>query len=151
MISVSISLSATTSIPWGDPIVSVDTKKELIGEFKNAGKTWRRLAQPVLVHDWPQDAIGQAVPYGVYEVGANRGFLFVGDCFDTPSFAVDTIGDWPGCTLHARIRASRTIKNGPPSSIKPWNPFFPPVVQICAFLIQRIKNSLYSNMAQRLH
>jgi hypothetical protein len=48
----------------------------------------------VLVHDWPQDAIGQAVPYGVYDTGANRGYVCVGDCFDVPRFAVDSIGDW---------------------------------------------------------
>jgi hypothetical protein len=52
------------------------------------------VAEPVLVHDWPQDAIGQAIPYGVYEVNANQGFVCVGDCFDTPRFAVEAIGDW---------------------------------------------------------
>ena len=52
------------------------------------------MAEPVLVHDWPQDAIGQAIPYGVYEVNANQGFVCVGDCFDTPRFAVEAIGDW---------------------------------------------------------
>jgi len=48
----------------------------------------------VLVHDWPQDAIGQAIPYGVYELTKNKGFVCVGDCFDTPRFAVDAIRDW---------------------------------------------------------
>jgi hypothetical protein len=66
----------------------------LIGNFKNAGRTWCQTAEPVLVHDWPQDAIGQAVPYGVYDVSANRGYVCVGDCFDIPRFAVDAIGDW---------------------------------------------------------
>jgi hypothetical protein len=47
----------------------------------------------VPVHDWPQDAIGQAIPYGVYEVNANQGFVSVGDCFDTPRFAVEAIAD----------------------------------------------------------
>lgn len=51
------------------PAVST-RKKELIGDFKNAG-AWRKVAEPVLVHDWPQDAIGQAIPYSVYEVSAN--------------------------------------------------------------------------------
>lgn len=46
------------------------------------------------MHDWPQDAIGQAVPYGVYDVGANRGYVCVGDCFDIPRFAVEAISDW---------------------------------------------------------
>ena len=50
----------------GEPIISVDSKKkEMVGDFKNAGRTWRRTAEAVLVHDWPQDAIGQAIPYGV--------------------------------------------------------------------------------------
>ena len=52
------------------------------------------MAEPVLVHDWPQDAIGQAIPYRVYEVSANQGFVCVGDCFDTPRFAVEANGDW---------------------------------------------------------
>jgi hypothetical protein len=69
-------------------------KKELIGNFKNAGRTWCKTAEPVLVHDWPQDAIGQAVPYGVYEVATNHGYVCIGDCFDTPHFAVDAIADW---------------------------------------------------------
>lgn len=51
------------------------------------------MAESVLVHDWSQDAIGQAMPYGVYEVNANQGFVCVGDFFDTLRFAVETIGD----------------------------------------------------------
>jgi len=47
----------------------------------------------VLVHDWPQDALGQAIPYGVYETTTNRGYICVGDCFDTPRFAVEAIRD----------------------------------------------------------
>ena len=46
------------------------------------------------MHDWPQDSIGQAVPYGIYDVSANRGYVCVGDCFDTPRFAVEAIADW---------------------------------------------------------
>lgn len=46
------------------------------------------------MHDWPQDALGQAVPYGVYDGRANRGYVCVGDCFDTPRFAVEAISDW---------------------------------------------------------
>jgi hypothetical protein len=58
----------------GDPIISVDTKKRTDWRLQKRGKTWRKVAEPVLVHDWPQDAIGQAIPYGVYEVNANQGF-----------------------------------------------------------------------------
>jgi Rhodopirellula transposase DDE domain len=69
-------------------------KKELIGDFKNPGRTWRRKADPVLVHDWPQDAAGQAIPYGIYELTKNHGYVCIGDCFDTPRFAVEAISDW---------------------------------------------------------
>src|SRR4051812_48823378 len=69
-------------------------KKELVGNFKNAGRAWRRTAEAVLVHDWPQDAIGQAIPYGVYDLTNNRGFVCIGDCFDTPRFAVEAGPGW---------------------------------------------------------
>jgi hypothetical protein len=82
-----LALQAIPSSAW-------TRKKELIGDFKNAGETWRKVAEPVLVHDWPQGAISQAIPYGVYEVNANQGFFCVGDCFDAPRFAVEAIGNW---------------------------------------------------------
>ncbi len=66
----------------------------MIGNFKNAGRKWCKAAEPVLTHDWPVDSIGRAIPYGVYEVTANFGYVCVGDCFDTPRFAVDAIADW---------------------------------------------------------
>jgi hypothetical protein len=79
----------------GLPVISVDTKKkELIGNFKNAGRTWRREADPVNVHDFPAEGLGRAVPYGVYEVGTNRGTVCVGASGDTPAFAVAAITHW---------------------------------------------------------
>ena len=69
-------------------------KKELVGNFRNAGRAWCRRAEPVLVHDWPQDALGQAIPYGIYELTTNRGHICIGDCFDTPRFAVEAISAW---------------------------------------------------------
>jgi hypothetical protein len=48
----------------------------------------------VLVHDWPQDALGQAIPYGIYELTTNRGHICICDCFDTPRFAVEAISAW---------------------------------------------------------
>jgi Rhodopirellula transposase DDE domain len=51
-------------------------------------------ADPVLVHDWPQDAVGQAIPDGLYELTKNHGYVAIGDCFDTPRFAVEAISDW---------------------------------------------------------
>jgi hypothetical protein len=77
------------------PVISVDTKKkELVGVFKNAGAKWDR--EPVLVHDhdFRSDADGIAVPYGVYDLQANRGTLFVGTSYDTPEFAVDCVEKW---------------------------------------------------------
>ena len=79
----------------GWPIVSVDTKKkELVGNFKNGGAAWNR--EPVLVkdHDFRSTALGIAIPYGIYDVQANRGSLFVGTSHDTPQFAVDNLVKW---------------------------------------------------------
>jgi hypothetical protein len=77
------------------PIVSVDTKKkELIGRFKNPGAAW--VKAPVLVndHDFRSQARGLAVPYGVYDVTANRGHVLVGLSYDTSAFAVDALAGW---------------------------------------------------------
>src|SRR4051794_10009674 len=68
---------------------SIRKKKELIGNFKNPGRCWCQQADPVLVHDWPQDALGQALPYGIYDMARNHGYVVIGDCFDTPRFAVE--------------------------------------------------------------
>jgi hypothetical protein len=79
----------------GQPIISVDTKKkELIGNFKNAGTKWDR--RPVLVndHDFRSEADALAIAYGVYDTQANRGAVFVGTSHDTPAFAVDAIAQW---------------------------------------------------------
>jgi hypothetical protein len=79
----------------GWPIVSVDAKKkELIGAFKNAGRAWRRQPVEVNVHDFPTEALGKAVPYGVYDLAENRGAVWVGDSGDTPRFAVDALVRW---------------------------------------------------------
>ena len=79
----------------GLPVISVDTKKkELIGNFKNAGRACGREAAAVNVHDFPADGLGRAVPYGIYEVGANRGTVCVGSSGDTPAFAVAAIAHW---------------------------------------------------------
>jgi hypothetical protein len=81
----------------GVPVISVDTKKkELVGDFKNGGREWQPKGEPELVdvHDFPQDAIGKAIPYGVYDVAANAGFVSVGVDHDTPVFAVTTIEAW---------------------------------------------------------
>ena len=77
------------------PVISVDTKKkELIGNFKNAGRTWRREARSVLSTDFPSDADGKAIPYGIYNVACNRGFVGVGVSHETAEFAVNVIRRW---------------------------------------------------------
>ena len=77
------------------PIISVDTKKkELIGNFKNAGATWAKHAEAVNTHDFPHDADGRAVPYGVYDLTHNHGTVYVGASGDTAQFAVDAIARW---------------------------------------------------------
>jgi len=86
----------------GQPIISVDTKKkELIGTFKNAGQTWSREAEAVNVHDFLQEGLGRAVPYGIYDVTHNRGTVSVGSSGDTPQFAAR----WAGAVVgHDRPR-----------------------------------------------
>ncbi len=79
----------------GVPVISVDgKKKELIGDFKNSGRAYCREPENVNVYDFPSDAIGKGVPYGIYDTGANDGFVIVGTNHDTPSFAVDSIEAW---------------------------------------------------------
>jgi len=79
----------------GLPIVSVDTKKrELVGKFKNPGVTWERTPTLVNDHDFRSQASGVAIPYGVYDIRANRGSVFVGTSYDTPAFAVDALVRW---------------------------------------------------------
>ena len=79
----------------GDPIVSVDTKKrELVGSFKNAGTAWSREPVAVNDHDFRSLASGIAIPYGIYDLEANRASVFVGTSHDTPRFAVDNLEKW---------------------------------------------------------
>lgn len=79
------------------PVISVDAKKkELVGNFKNGGREYQKSGEPVEVnvYDFPDDAFGKAVPYGVYDIGANRGFVNVGRSGDTGEFAVASIRRW---------------------------------------------------------
>jgi len=79
----------------GLPIISVDTKKkELIGNFKNPGQEWCRDARAVNDHDFEQNALGKAVPYGIYDLMHNHGYVYVGQSADTPQFAVEVIVSW---------------------------------------------------------
>ena len=79
------------------PVISVDTKKkELVGDFKNAGREWRPKGSPeeVRVHDFLIKELGRAVPYGVYDLAADKGWINVGIDHDTAAFAVATIRRW---------------------------------------------------------
>jgi len=81
----------------GEPVISVDAKKkELVGDFKNAGREWHPKTTPpkVRIYDFVDKELGKAVPYGVYDVGANEGWVSVGVTHDTPAFAVATIRTW---------------------------------------------------------
>jgi hypothetical protein len=79
----------------GKPVISVDTKKkELIGNFKHAGRTWRLAPREVLSTDFPSDAQGKAIPYGIYDVAHNAGFVVIGTSHETAAFAVNAIRCW---------------------------------------------------------
>jgi hypothetical protein len=81
----------------GGPVISVDTKKkELVGEYKNGGKEWQPAGEPerVKVHDFVDKELGKANPYGVYDIGANAGWVSVGTDHDTAAFAVNTVRAW---------------------------------------------------------
>jgi hypothetical protein len=91
-----INAQVTERIVNAEPAISVDTKKkELIGRFKNNGRTWRPIGEPteVKVHDFIEES-GRANPYGVYDIGADEGWVSVGTDHDTAAFAVQTIRRW---------------------------------------------------------
>ena len=81
----------------GEPVVSVDCKKkELVGDYANGGQEWEPEGKPMRVgtHDFPDPEMRKAIPYGVYDLGANEGWVNVGDDHDTPAFAVASIARW---------------------------------------------------------
>ena len=80
-----------------DPVISVDTKKkENVGEFRNGGREWRPKGEPAATrtHDFPDEQLGKAIPYGVYDLAANAGWVSVGTDHDTAAFAVESIRRW---------------------------------------------------------
>ena len=83
---------------------------ELVGDFKNAGQAWVREPTVVNIHDFPSDADGRAVPYGVYDVTTNRGLIYLGKSGDTAAFAADAVATW----CQSEGRASYATK--PPAS-----------------------------------
>jgi len=92
-----IAQGVSEALATGQPVISVDTKKkELVGPFKNPGREWRPQGTPeqVRVHDFLIEELGRAVPYGVYDLAANAGWVSVGMDYDTAEFAVQTIRRW---------------------------------------------------------
>ena len=92
-----ISLQVQAFQQRSSPVISVDTKKkELVGEFKNGGREWRPQGTPekVQVHDFPDKQLGKAIPYGVYDVTGNQGWISVGTDHDTAEFATESIRRW---------------------------------------------------------
>ncbi|HTZ25843.1 MAG TPA: ISAzo13 family transposase [Streptosporangiaceae bacterium] len=92
-----IAAQATAHRDAGQPVISVDTKKkELVGEYRNAGQSWRPAGQPVPVndHDFADPLLGKAIPYGIYDLAANAGWVNVGTDHDTAAFAVESIRRW---------------------------------------------------------
>lgn len=92
-----INAQVQSALAQGEPAISVDTKKkELVGDFRNAGREWQPRGQPeeVRVHDFKIKELGRAAPYGVYDIGENAGWVGVGTDHDTAEFAVATIRNW---------------------------------------------------------
>jgi hypothetical protein len=115
----------------GHPVISVDTKKkELVGDFKNPGREWRPQGEPerVKVHDFVIPAQGKAIPYGVYDLSRDEGWVSVGVDHDTASFAVNSIRSWwkhmgrpaYGGTPHLLITADAGGSNGPKTRLWKW-------------------------------
>ena len=102
----------------GQPVISVDCKKkELVGEFKNGGREWRPQGEPeaVRVYDFVDPKVGKAIPYGVYDLGANQGWVNVGNDHDTAEFAVESIRRWwkqMGCHAYAEATELLIMADG---------------------------------------
>ena len=95
-----------------DPVISVDTKKkENVGEFKNGGREWRPKGQPAATrtHDFPDGQLGKAIPYGVYDLAANAGWVSVGTDHDTAAFAVESIRRWWNAAGRAAYPGARRL------------------------------------------
>src|SRR5487761_1577155 len=96
----------------GDPVVSVDARKKVLaGEFKNGGREWRPTGRPARVstHDFPDRKLGKAIPYGVYDLAANAGWVNVGTDHDTAAFAVESIRRWWNAAGRGDYPAARRL------------------------------------------
>jgi Rhodopirellula transposase DDE domain len=107
-----INAQVTAALEAGGPAISVDTKKkELVGDFKNAGRELRTKGdpEPVRVHDFKIPELGRAVPYGVYDIAGNAGWVSVGIDHDTASFAVNAIRRWWQSMGRGRYPEARSL------------------------------------------
>ena len=94
----------------GQPCLSVDTKKkELVGNFKNAGRVWCQKAEEVNVYDFRSQAVGRAVPYGIYDLTHNQADVYVGHSLDTAEFAVDNLERWCQTELPERFPGAKRL------------------------------------------
>lgn len=109
----------------GLPVISVDgKKKEWVGNFQNAGRTWRRRARHVLDHDYPSWALGQAIPAGIYDIGHNDGYVVVGTSHETAAFLTAAIGRWWRVVGRRRYPKARRLllqlDGGGPNDPRKW-------------------------------
>jgi transposase len=107
-----INRTVQAAFDGGQPVISVDTKKkELVGDFRNAGREWRPTGKPELVrvHDFKDAELGKAIPYGVYDLAADKGWVQVGIDHDTAQFAVNAIRSWWRHLGRARYPHARTL------------------------------------------
>lgn len=108
-----INTTVAAAVAAHQPAISIDTKKkELVGEYKNSGAEWRPKGDPVAVnvHDFPDKTLGKAIPYGIYDIGANNGFVNVGITKETAAFAVASIRGWWQQFGHARYTDATTLQ-----------------------------------------
>ena len=107
--------AVAAALKAGEPVISVDTKKkELLGNYANGGTDWRPVGDPEEVndHDFPDPELGEfakAVPYGIYDIGNDEGWVSVGDSADTAEFAVEAIRRWWNTTGRARFPEATTL------------------------------------------
>ena len=107
-----INAQVSAALAAGEPAISVDTKKkELVGDFRNGGRDYRPKGQPepVRVHDFRVPELGRAAPYGVYDIGDNKGWVSVGVDHDTADFAVNAIRRWWRIMGQARYPRARHL------------------------------------------
>lgn len=108
-----INAKVAAAVKASEPAISIDTKKkELVGEYANGGREWHKKGEPVAVnmHDFPDKELGKAIPFGVYDIGANRGFVNVGITNETAAFAVASIQSWWDQLGKERYRNATTLR-----------------------------------------